>query len=338
MVTGKSSATIDGATRIGFTISILLHLILVGFIASSPAPETPQPNVISVTIEPPAKTNRPQIVSPSETKKTAPAPEIPLRLSDNDSSIDKEQIKRGDNAGKPAPAAPPRPPSQPQQRLARQQDSKKAPNPPQRINNLKLDEATLSERFGRNSANNAQRNENQERAQEAATNPSSYAAFSRPPGSGAAFLGNAGTNDFLPNLPDGDITLLNAKANQYAGFVRRVAVQVFAQLRAQGWERLSAFEISRLSDFTSIEAVLSPEGRFMRVRLLASSGSSAFDAVVNLSVSSGASDPNPPAGARASDGLIHFVFKARSWSQVSASRRTGAPVEHRWLLLATGLE
>jgi hypothetical protein len=206
------------------------------------------------------------------------------------------------------------------------------------LKSLKLDETTLSERFGRSAAQAKQGNEQANQPQTENTSPSSYAAFSRPPGSGAAFLGDAGINDHLPNLPDGDITLLNAKANQYAGFVRRVAVQVFAQLRAQGWERLSAIEIARLSDFTTIEAVLSPEGRFMRIRLLASSGSSAFDTVVNLSVSSGASDPNPPAGARASDGLIHFIFKARSWSQVGAGRRTGAPVEHRWLLLATGLE
>ena len=165
-----------------------------------------------------------------------------------------------------------------------------------------------------------------------------YQAFSRPPGSGAAFLGNAGINDHLPNLPDGDITLLNAKANIYASFVRRVAVQVFTQLRSQGWEKLSQQQIQQLSDFTTIEAVLSRQGKLLSVRILSSSGSTHFDSVVNLSVSAGVRDPNPPPGAEAQDGAIHFIFKARSWSQMGFNRRSGASLEQRWLLLATGLE
>jgi hypothetical protein len=167
---------------------------------------------------------------------------------------------------------------------------------------------------------------------------SEYQAFSRPPGSGAAFLGTAGISDHLPNLPDGDITLLNAKANIYASFVRRVAIQVFTQLRSQGWEKLSAQQIRQLQGFSTIEAVLSPDGKFLRAQLIESSGSTAFDGVLNLSVQTGARDPNPPTGALAKDGLIHFIFKARSWSQIGVNRRSGAPTEQRWLLLATGLE
>jgi hypothetical protein len=166
---------------------------------------------------------------------------------------------------------------------------------------------------------------------------SSYAAFSRPPGTGATFVGSGGVSDHLPNLPDGDITLLNAKANTYAGFVRRVAVQVFAQLRSQGWEKLSMNEVRRIDDFTTIEAILSPEGRFISLRLVEGSGSSSFDSVVKQAVAGGMKDPNPPAGARAADGMIHFIFKARSWTSIGAGR-SGAPSEHRWILLATGLE
>jgi hypothetical protein len=32
------------------------------------------------------------------------------------------------------------------------------------------------------------------------------------------------------------------------------------------------------------------------------------------------------------------VFKAKSWVQGAVNGKTGAPVERRWLLLATGLE
>ena len=42
-------------------------------------------------------------------------------------------------------------------------------------------------------------------------------------------------------------------------------------------------------------------------------------------------------GAQAGDGTIHFIFKARSWTQLGANPRSGAPTEYRWLLLATGL-
>jgi hypothetical protein len=152
-------------------------------------------------------------------------------------------------------------------------------------------------------------------SQSSSSDLSKYEAFSRPPGSGATFVGSGGVSDHLPNLPDGDITLLNAKANTYAGFVRRVAVQVFAQLRSQGWEKLTMGEVRRIDDFTTIEAILSPEGRFMTMRIVEGSGSSSFDSVVKQSVAVGARDPNPPAGGRA-----------------------GGPSEHRWLLLATGLE
>jgi hypothetical protein len=175
------------------------------------------------------------------------------------------------------------------------------------------------------------------RSAQSAPDLSNYEAFSRPPGSGATFVGSGGVSDHLPNLPDGDITLLNAKANTYAGFVRRVAVQVFAQLRSQGWEKLSMSEVRRINDFTTIEAIMSPEGRFITMRLIEGSGSPQFDSVVKQAVPAGMKDPNPPAGAKASDGMIHFIFKARSWASIGAGR-AGAPSEHRWILLATGLE
>jgi TonB family protein len=202
------------------------------------------------------------------------------------------------------------------------------------LKDLTLDRSTLDAKFGAAAKQPSERKSQSSPAQSL----SEYQAFSRPPGSGAAFLGTAGISDHLPNLPDGDITLLNAKANIYASFVRRVAVQVFTQLRAQGWERLSGQQIRQLQSFATVEAVLSKDGKFIRAQLLDSSGSDAFDSVLNLAVTNGARDPNPPPGALAKDGLIHFIFKARSWSQMGVNRRSGAPVEQRWLLLATGLE
>jgi hypothetical protein len=344
--------------RTGLVISLLLHIVLLLVIVNSNAPHPPAVTTITVTIEPPpAKSVRqqPQIVSPSDQPSTKP-PENATKLSDKDSQTDVERIRRGDNGGvpgersrtesksseqqKPAqaqkPSQPQPPPKEAQPEKAPQPEQAKQPTQKRELNvkDLTLDKSTLAMKFGTTPKPAA----SSKSAQSAPQNLSEYQAFSRPPGSGAAFLGNAGISDHLPNLPDGDITLLNAKANIYASFVRRVAIQVFTQLRSQGWERLSGQQIRQLSGFTTIEAVLSPDGKFIRAELLDSSGSDAFDGVVRLSVTNGARDPNPPEGARAKDGLIHFIFKARSWSQFGVNRVSGAPVEQRWLLLATGLE
>ena len=340
--------------RVGLGVSVALHLAILVFILRSPVLRIPEPTVIDVTFEVPKSPNaKQQIVSPPLEKSEKP-PEKTDRVSEVDATAIKEQIRRGTEGGmpsepsQPSQSAPEQKPA-PQKSESQPQQSKPEPKPPTEkqdtprkaprsgeihLKDLKLDDATLAMKFGNtpkkplaaaNSANSA-------------PDLSNYAAFSRPPGSGATFVGSGGVSDHLPNLPDGDITLLNAKANTYAGFVRRVAVQVFAQLRSQGWEKLSMSEVRRIGDFTTIEAVLSPEGRFMTMHLIEGSGSAAFDSVVKLSVSGGARDPNPPPGARASDGNIHFIFKARSWASVGVNARSGGASEHRWILLATGLE
>ena len=342
--------------RVGLGVSIALHLLIVLFILRAPVLPIPETTAIDVTFEPPRTgVRKQQIVSPPQTKAEKP-PENTDRISDVDATAIKEQIKRGTEGGLPNPPAPPQPPvteskSQPQRQAApkepvaktepiKEPPTKQQPaprtNPHKELNlkDLKLDDATLAMKFGNINKNAPAA---AARAAQSAPDLSNYEAFSRPPGSGATFVGSGGVSDHLPNLPDGDITLLNAKANTYAGFVRRVAVQVFAQLRSQGWEKLSMSEVRRINDFTTIEAIMSPEGRFITMRLIEGSGSPQFDAVVKQAVPAGMKDPNPPAGAKANDGMIHFIFKARSWASIGAGR-AGAPSEHRWILLATGLE
>lgn len=344
--------------RVGLPLSLVIHAVLLAVILSSNAPHPPSANIITVTLDSPRTLRNPQkeIVSPPLQKSLTP-PENTNKLSDSDSVAVKEQVKRGDNGGSPgAPSAMPQQQQQQQQQKPveqqppKQQQQQPAPPQPKQqqqpqqpahepskgehpIKNLKLDDATLAMKFGSSQAPRP--------SQQSAPSRSSlsdYRAFSRPPGSGATFVGAAGISDHLPNLPDGDITMLNAKANTYASFVRRVAVQVFTQLRSQGWERLSRQQVQQLGDFTTVEAVMSRDGKLMGVKVQGSSGSSEFDSVVQLSVKAGAQDPNPPPGAEAQDGLIHFIFKARSWSQMGVNPRSGMASEHRWLLLATGLE
>jgi outer membrane biosynthesis protein TonB len=152
-------------------------------------------------------------------------------------------------------------------------------------------------------------------------------------GIGSIFNRRSGSADYLPNVTDGDLTLLNAKADRHAVFVRRVALQVFGALRRESWAELSYQSIRRLKDYTTIRAVMSPEGRLLEVIYESGSGVGEFDNLVKKAAKIGAWDKNPPASARHADGNIHFIFKARSWSRPMGEARR----EQRWLLLSTGL-
>ena len=333
---GKSkSSSFD---RAGLLASLFIHasiLALLTYLNPGLPPETP---VFTVSFEREDRT--PQIVSPPATT-TKETPLDTKKLSDQNARTEVEQIRRG-TGGAPSPTNDKTQqslqPKQPQQKTSphtNQQKEKqhtRSPGSKLTLKDLRLDSSTLSDKFratGKSSKTPATENK--------ISDPSDYKAFARPRGSGATFIGTGGISDHLPNLPDGDITLLNAKANLYASFVRRVAIQVFTQLRSEGWDTLRAHDIRQVHSFSIIEAVLSPEGRLRSVSLKTSSGSSSFDRVVENATRQGAQDPNPPQGALDKDGNIHFIFKARSWTQMGANARSGAPTEYRWLLLATGL-
>ena len=147
------------------------------------------------------------------------------------------------------------------------------------------------------------------------------------------FAGPIGSPDYLPNIPDGDITLLNSKADQFAVFVRRVALQVFGAIKRKNWQELSTSELRRLNNFSTIHAKMNKEGQLVSIKLMDSSGSILFDNLVKDSVQFSARDQNPPAEAAAEDGNIHFIFKSRSWVRPTGERG----LEQRWILLGTGL-
>jgi TonB family protein len=295
--------------------------------------------VIEVSLEPQLTENTRQIVSPPE----APAETIPNKeankLSDSNVSVLKEQIRRGDD-----PSASPLPPTSQEERgsnPARETRSQttepklkqsvapkpKSPPPLQ----LKLNQDDFIDKL------------NSEEASSKSPKPlerqplGNYEPFSRPTGSGARFLGSRGSNEFLPNLPDGDITLLNTKADKYAVFVRRVASQVFSQLRSSGWENLRASDIASSSDFATVIGVMDKSGTYLGATIESSSGSRRFDELLLEAVRKSVADRNPPPGAEAEDGRIYFIFRSKSWIRGAFNPRSGAPTERRWLLLGTGL-
>ncbi len=312
-------------------VSALMHLLFI-FNLNFPV-HTPPPSEIPVEF---MLTQPSQIVSPSESTNTTPPDENVTRLSERDSQVPREMINRAaPGAAMIGPSDKTPSTNQPleQKQPSRQNKAPpliaKAITSPQPPPILKLDPKTTIEQFGKQ----------QERVADplaAQANPS-YQAFSRPAGSGAKFFGNGGSPDYLPSLPDGDLTLLNAKANQYAVFVRRVATQVFSELRQVGWEALRALDIQKITEDATYEAVMGPSGELLSVQQLASSGSLSFDKVLGTAIEKGARDRNPPQGAAADDGNLHFIFKARSWVTINTNPRSQAPFERRWLLLATGL-
>lgn len=331
----------DYSLAVGALISVIIHVVFLLYLLLGTIFRTPEARVFEVSLEeflpPPVKRPPPaqnQIVSDSKAAEQSPPPDT-FRLSQRDQSTEHEQIKRGlDNAGPvvgpkstgmKAPVAKPKPQERdsPHKELQNVEPKKELS-----LSDLKLDQKTLIKDFVGNSSNSKTASEGR---------ASRTQAFSRPLGSGALFHGNLGSSDFLPNLPDGDITLLNAKASKFAVFVRRVAIQVFSQMRTQGWDLLSASDISRITGNAQVTAILSPKGELLSVKLDDSSSSLRFDEVLEKAVKKGAKDPNPPEAAKASDGNYHFIFQARSWVQMSSHPR-GGMAEQRWLLLSTGLD
>ncbi len=155
----------------------------------------------------------------------------------------------------------------------------------------------------------------------------------RPNSVDSLFSSRAGTADYLPTVQDGEVTMLNAKADRHALFVRRVALQVFGALRKQSWAEISFSRLKQAQAMVTVYATMSKTGELLNVQLRDGSGSEIFNKVVVSSVRKGTWDQNPPPGARADDGTIRFVFKSKTWARRGSDSRR----EQRWLLLATGL-
>ena len=325
--------------KYGLALSLLLHIMFLFIILKTEqhAPKTESFIEVSIVPEELKKEDSNQLLTNQivEQPQAQDSPENKQTnaklLSDKDSYTEKEQIKRGDRPDA-APVKSNKANEKPIEKQNKQQPKEEqktktsSEQPADKISTLRLDDQTLFEKFAAPKSSKS-----------LTTNESSYQAFSRPAGSGAAFIGMSGTSDFLPNLPDGDITLLNTKADKFAVFVRRVASLVFSHMRSTGWETLQSSDIEKIEDYCTVHAVLDKSGKLIKISIEGSSGSRRFDETLSVAVKSGAHDPNPPAAAAAEDGNYHFIFKSKSWSKIGHAPKTGAPYERRWLLLSTGL-
>lgn len=261
-----------------------------------------------------------QIVSPSELPQTLPPKEARFE-SDKDSSTPKEQIKRGDPfAGQAGKAAIQK--TEPKKSMQAQEkyiEPQKENNTEQKLTTLKLG---TSELLSQVKESEAQKKRDAElTAKIANSNP-----------------GNFGTNDYLPGVQDGEMTMLNAKANQYAVFVRRVAQQVFGHITRGNFTSLPINSLTEIQSPVRFRAILSPSGSLIKIEPVFSSHVQPFDKLIESGVKAGASDPNPPKAAAAKDGNFYFLFQAEAKGWVEPNPRTGLMRERRWLMLSTGLE
>jgi hypothetical protein len=121
--------------------------------------------------------------------------------------------------------------------------------------------------------------------------------------------GQRGTPDYLPDVKQGNFTLLNTKADRFAPFVRRVGLRVFQTFSMEFKQLIYAGNVPQGRDDVEIEAVMSADGHRLQVYLKQRSGNLSSDRVLLGTLNDAIFfDQNPPAKAIADDGHIHFVF------------------------------
>jgi len=128
--------------------------------------------------------------------------------------------------------------------------------------------------------------------------------------------GQRGTPDYLPDVKQGDFTLLNTKADRFAPFVRRVGLRVFQSFSMEFKNLIYQGNVPQGRDNVEVEAVMSPDGKRLDVYLKQRNGNLSSDRVLLGTLNDHIFfDQNPPSQAIAEDGRIHFVFalNAQVW-------------------------
>jgi hypothetical protein len=296
---------------------------------SAQAKAPPSQSAEKPAVSPPAEQAVPppknQIVSPPDSPEQAP--EKAHLFSDRDSKALEEMVKKGEPA---PPAKPPQErakteaakPGAKEEQLATK--AKGAREGSERANDTVKSEAKtstpatrtapmvgLSDLFVRPSelAKDPMLRKGEEGDDGKTTQGGSrdLAALSRP--DLWADPGQRGTPDYLPDVKQGNFTLLNTKADRFAPFVRRVGLRVFQSFSMEFKQMIYAGNVPQGRDDVEIEAVMSADGRRLQVYLKQRSGNLSSDRVLLGTLNDAIFfDQNPPAKAIAEDGHIHFVF------------------------------
>ncbi len=342
-----------------YIVSLLLHLLFFLILTLHLTEAAKKSEVIFVSLPPmeaalmeeaaPKKAEvltPPSSIAPPSDAPEAKAPINTVLRSDKDTQVPAQMIKRGlpDAGALPKETVKAATPYPPAKKTASRTSSpeRNSPNtrrqePPTDIN---LTNESLLQKFAAVSENkgSALSAKNKSSGQAPAESQrlaqlSDYQPFHNN-NLDALYAGRTGSPDFLPGIPDGEFTLLNAKADRNAVFVRRVGLQVFGALRRMSWAELSFQTLLHARRFATVQAIMSKEGKLLDAAIVESSGSSSFDQVILQAARQGSWDQNPPPGALANDGKIHFIFRSKTWVRAGSEGFR----ESRWILLAAGLE
>ena len=322
-------------------LSLLLHTFVILWLSSSMLmqPDEAQPAVLPVSIlSPPPEemTGAVQEAAPVEAAEQPeqpeqPPPEIPIPerqivsppdaglnqlppetrfLSDRDVTVEEEMVKRGE----PEPGSEEMDQEEPD-KLANEAselpptDADTASEQAEQLAALPRLEQLLPSALQLAEEGYGQASESSEAAEatEAEEEPG-------PLSSGTAWLpatDQPGTLDFLPDVREGDITLLNTKAELNAPFVRRVAVRVFQHLVILLRHEIK-LSVASTKESVTAEAIMNRQGDMVSVMVSDQSTKGVLSTHRKLrqACSTGFFDRNPPPSAEAEDGNIHFVLRA----------------------------
>lgn len=300
-------------------------------VAKAPPREEAKPELPPIEQQPPPPAPEPerklplpeQVVAPPDAGRNEVPPDTRLK-SERDVTVDEQQVKRGDpKPGESAPdtAAAPEPKAKPKPPAPKPPPARNRPQQPGRQQRQQVAALPSLDRLLPNAVKLAQEGYGQPPAAEPES-AERRAERRVAGGNDGLFIptGPIGTLDYLPDVREGDITLLNTKAEVFAPFVRRVAVRVFQNF----WISLKK-DITNASltaeEAIEAEAVMDPRGEMIGFTITRRSSriTLASDRRLQQACNVGFFDRNPPPGARWEDGNIHFVFAAQI--QVAPSSR-----------------
>lgn len=243
-----------------------------------------------------------QIVSPSDAGEEIPPPPDTRLLSDRDNTVAEQMVRRGEPAQQEGeettePEAPaPAPAAKDQGDGGVNRQLAALPRLEQLLPNaLEL----AGEGYGAAPGNQAPREE-AKKEQPRRHFDNIWLPTSK----------DVGTLDFLPDVREGDITLLNTKAELFAPFVRRVAVRVFQNLLILLRRDLPGLA-GTAEETVTMEAIMTRAGDLasLTIKERSSNLSIGSGRMLQQACRQGFFDRNPPAGAESDDGQIHFLLR-----------------------------
>ena len=144
---------------------------------------------------------------------------------------------------------------------------------------------------------------------------------SAPPPAPGLFGGMRGSFDNVPDVAQGNLTMLNTKADRFAPFVRRVGTRVFQNLLIFQRQNLEASDIIAATDIVTAHVTLDASGRLKHLEVEDHSGSMAVDQTLTDALRQAAFDDNPPKAAANASGEYEFIFQAQLLAGVGPGAR-----------------